>query len=147
MSAASSPPLARAKPRFRLTAPVVPEHPRQKAIAHMLRLELAPAGKVSRHGVVWYSIDHANYAGEVPGVRLDRGIIAGILDTFLLYAGRAHLIEIKTDAGELSAAQQSVASAVLVAGGKVGIVRDHIETLACLDEWKIPRSGKFRGAA
>lgn len=89
---------------------------------------------------MWWSIDHANYAGEVPGIRIGRGIIAGIPDTFVLHRGRAHMIEIKPDDGELSDAQQSVAAAVLAAGGRVGVARDAIETLACIDEWRIPRA-------
>jgi hypothetical protein len=34
---------------------VVTEHPLQRQIADALRLELAPPGKVSRDGVVWWS--------------------------------------------------------------------------------------------
>jgi len=130
-----------AKPRrFTLKAPVVLEHPRQRQIADMLRLEIAPAGKVSRHGVCWFSVDHANFAGEVPGLRMDRGIIAGLWDTFVVWRGRLHWIEVKTDEGRLSDAQAAVGVAVVMAGGKIGIARDSDEALACLDEWQIPRA-------
>jgi hypothetical protein len=132
---------------FRLTAPIVREHPIQKQIADVLRLEIAPPGKVSKAGVVWWSIDHANYAGEVPGVRVARGIIAGLPDTFVLWRGIAHLIEIKADDGELSDAQQSVIAAVLAAYGRVGVVRDAAETLGCLDQWAIPRNRRVSVAA
>ena len=132
---------------FRLTSPVVREHPIQKRITDVLRLELAPPGKVSPAGVVWWSIDHANYAGEVPGVRIGRGIIAGILDMFVLHVGRAHMIEIKAEDGRLNDAQRSVAAAVLAAGGRVGVVRDENETLACLDRWQIPRARRVRALA
>ena len=135
-----------AKP-FRLTAPIVREHPIQKQVADVLRIEIAPPGKVSKAGVVWWSIDHANYAGEVPGVRIGRGIIAGIPDTFVLYRGLAHLIEIKAEDGSLSVAQQSVAAAVLASGGRVGVARDATETLACIDQWQIPRNRRVREAA
>lgn len=138
--------MARARP-FRLTAPVVREHPLQKQIADVLRLEIAPPGKVSRDGVVWWAIDHANFAGEVPGIRIGRGIIAGIQDLFILYRGRAHHPEIKTADGVMSEAQQSVSAAVLAAGGRVAVVRDADELLACLDEWRIPRKGRVRAAA
>lgn len=130
--------------KFRLTAPKVLEHPTQASIAGVLRLELAPPGKVSRNGVVWYSIDHANYAGEVPGIRIERGVIAGILDMFVLWRGLAHFLEIKTADGELSPAQQSVGAALLVAGGRVGVARDAAEVLGCLDTWGIPRAGRVR---
>lgn len=134
-----------AKPRaFKLRAPVVPEHAIQKTITNVLRLELAPPGKVSRAGVCWYSIDHANFAGEVPGIRIGRGIVAGVFDVFILYRGLAHFLEIKTEVGELSPAQQSVGTALLVAGGRIGIARDAIEVLALLDAWGVPRARRVR---
>lgn len=126
--------------RYRLKAPVVREHPLQKQIADTLRIEVAPPGKVSRFGVVWWSIDHANYAGEVPGIRVGRGIVAGIQDTFILWSGRAYLVEIKTLDGELSLPQQSIMSAVLAGGGRVGVVRDADEMLEFFDTWGIPRA-------
>jgi hypothetical protein len=135
------------RPPFRLTAPIVREHPIQKQVADVLRLEIAPPGKVSRFGVVWWSIDHANYAGEVPGVRVGRGIVAGIPDIFVLHRGIAHMVEIKAEDGELSDAQRSVAAAVLASGGHVGVARDAAEVLTCLDEWQIPRNRRVREAA
>jgi hypothetical protein len=129
----------RSKP-FRLVAPVIAEHPLQTQLASCLRMELAPAGKVSRYGAVWWAIDHANYAGEVPGIRIGRGIIAGIQDFYILYRGRAHHPEVKTADGALSLAQMSVSAAVLAAGGRVGVVCNAEDLLACLDEWEIPRA-------
>lgn len=116
----------------------------QKQIADVLRLELAPPGKVSKHGVVWWSIDHANYAGEVPGIRVGRGIIAGVQDLFILYRGCAYHLEIKTDDGVMSEAQQSVSAAVLAAGGRVAVVRGAGDLLACLDVWGIPRARRVQ---
>ena len=75
------------------------EHPLQKQIADALRFEIAPAGKVSRDGVVWWSIDHANYGSDVPGIRVGRGLIAGIPDLFVLHRGVAHMIEVKAQDG------------------------------------------------
>ena len=115
---------------FRLTSPVVREHPIQKRITDVLRLELAPPGNVSP-----------------AGVRIGRGIIDGILDMFVLHVGRAHMIEIKAEDGRLNDAQRSVAAAVLAAGGRVGVVRDENETLACLDRWQIPRARRVRALA
>lgn len=130
---------ARKRP-FKLKAPVVPEHSNHKQIADVLRLELAPAGKVSKHGVVWWSIDHANYAGEVPGIRMGRGIIAGIADIYIVYQGRAYHPEVKTPDGVLSEAQKAVAAAVICAGGKVGFVIDAADMIELLDAWAIPRA-------
>jgi hypothetical protein len=133
-----------ARPAFKLTAPIVREHPFQAQIAGVLRIEIAPPGKVSRAGVIWWAVDHANYAGEVPGIRIGRGIIAGIPDTFVLYRGRAHHIEIKAEDGALSDAQQSVGTAILFAGGHFGIARSAAEVLDLLDEWQIPRNRRVR---
>lgn len=132
---------------FRLTAPVVREHPIQKQLCDLLRLELAPAGKVSRYGVVWWSIDHANYAGEVPGLRIGRGIIAGIPDLYILRHGRSYFVEIKADDGQMSEPQRSVCSAVLAGGGRVAVVRDAEEMLHVLDAWAIPRAHRVKEAA
>jgi hypothetical protein len=132
---------------YRLTRPVVREHPLQKQICDVLRIEIAPPGKVSAAGVVWFAIDHANFAGEVPGIRIGRGIIAGISDLFVLYRGITHFAEIKADDGQLSVPQQSVAAAVIAAQGRVGVVRDGDEMLDCLDQWEIPRARRVRQAA
>jgi hypothetical protein len=121
----------------------VPEHPLQRQIADALRLELAPPGKVSRDGVVWWSVDHASYAGTAPGARIGRGIVAGVPDLFVLHRGIAHMVEIKTPAGELSDPQQAVMAAVLASGGRVGVVRDTEEMLDLLDAWDIPRARRL----
>ena len=73
------------------------EHPLQKQIVDTLRLEIAPPGKVSRNGVVWWSVDHASYAGTAPGARIGRGIVAGVPDLFVLHRGIAQMIEVKTN--------------------------------------------------
>jgi len=133
--------------QFRLTMPVVPEHSVQAQLCRILTMELAPPGKLSRDGVVWYAIDHANYAGEIPGVRIARGIVAGILDMFLLWNGHAYFVELKTEDGRLSPEQQSVAAAVLGGGGRVGVVATAEQLLAVLDSWGIPRRRRVRVAA
>jgi hypothetical protein len=70
-------------------------------------------------------------------------------DLFVLFLGIAHMVEIKTPAGELSDPQQSVMAAVLASGGRVGVVRDAEEMLGLLDAWGIPRARRLvvRGCA
>ena len=63
------------------------------------------------------------YAGST-GARVGRGIVAGVPDLFVLHRGIAHMVEVKTPAGELSDPQQSVMAAVLASGGQVGVVRN-----------------------
>jgi hypothetical protein len=133
--------------RFKLTPPRVPEFSLQKQIADTLAIEIAPAGKVSEHGVVWWSVDVANHAGEVPGIRMGRGIIAGIPDMLILHLGAAFMVEIKAPDGELTEPQRGVLAAVLAARGRVAVARDAWEVLAILDYWKIPRARRVREAA
>jgi hypothetical protein len=108
----------------------------------VLRLEIAAPGRVSAHGVVWWAIDIAAYAG-IPGTRVARGLTAGIPDLFYLHNGWAAFIELKTEIGILSDAQRSICSAVLAAGGRVGIARSAEEVLALLDAWDIPRAHRI----
>jgi hypothetical protein len=133
--------------RFRLATAPVAEHPIQRSIASVLSVELAPPGKLSREGVCWYAIDHAGYMGAVPGARLGRGVVAGIYDLMILWRGRAHVIEVKTDAGELSVDQQMIGTAVLAAGGRIGVARSADEALILLDTWGVPRARRVRIAA
>lgn len=102
---------------------------------------------MSPQGVVWWAIDAADYGGALPGIRIGRGIVAGLPDLFILFCGRAYFIELKTEVGELSDAQQSVCAAALAAHGRVGIARSVTEVLALLDGWAIPRNRRVRVAA
>jgi hypothetical protein len=125
--------------QFKLTMPVVPEHSIQAVMARTLTLEIAPAGKLSRFGVVWFSVDHANYAGEVPGVRLGRGIISGIPDTFFFYRSGTYLIELKAADGQLTETQMATLAAVSLAGIKCAVCDSVDHVLRTLDDWTIPR--------
>jgi hypothetical protein len=126
---------------------VVPKHQRRKKIARVLALELAPAGRRNRHGVMWFSIDHSATAAMAPHERLELGIALGQPDIFVLHCGRAHMLWMKAEGGMLSDAQQSFVTEVSLAGARVGVVCDAAEALACLDEWQIPRAQRVRGAA
>ena len=131
--------------RFHLTAPVVREGPIHQQIADAFRLEIAAPGKVSRRGVVWWSTDLAAYAGNAPGIRTSRGCIAGIPDMVVIWRGRGHFIEVKAEDGMVSPSQQSVATAILVAGCEWGAARDADEAIRLLDAWSIPRNRNIRG--
>lgn len=133
--------------RLRLTVPEPPEHKTQATICRVLGLEICAPGRLSRHGVTWWCIDIADYAG-VPGTRVARGIIAGIPDFFLLYRGRAFFIELKRgQTGELSGPQQWLLPVLAAAGSMIGVARDEREVLALIDEWQIPRANRVTLAA
>lgn len=130
---------------FKLTAPIIREPVLHKQIADSLRIEIAPPGRVSLHGVTWWSVDMAAYAGTVPGIRTGRGCIAGVPDMIVLYRGTAFFLEVKASDGILSTAQQVVAVAILITGAHYGVVRNAGEALEQLDEWEIPRAHRIRG--
>jgi len=123
---------------FKLTAPVPREHSVQAQVAHLLAIEIAPAGQASCWGVLWFSIDHANAAG-LPALRTRRGIVAGVPDVYLQHNGRAHFIELKTAVGRVSSAQRDMAAQLITAGSPVAVARDGNEVLQLLDQWNIPR--------
>ena len=93
--------------------------------------------------MVRWSVDHASYVGTAPGARTERGIVAGVPDLFVLHRGIAHMVVVKTPAGELSDPQQLVMAAVLAAGVHVGVVRNAEEMLGLLDAWGIPRARRL----
>ena len=130
-------------PLFKLTAPTIREWPQHKQIADVLAREIAPAGRISRHCVMWFSIDHADYAG-IAATRVGRGIIAGIPDIFIIWLGQSYLIEIKADDGIASNAQRSIIAGLIIGGTKVAAARDARDVLAILDEWGIPRANAVR---
>lgn len=135
-------PRARKAP-YRLTRPVPTEHQEQRAIAAALRIEIAREGHPSPHCVVWFSIDQANFAG-VPGTRVARGICAGVPDICILHRGMCFWIELKSDAGNLSASQREMAVALARAQCAVGVARNVGDVLALLDAWSIPRANRVR---
>jgi len=143
MSAASG---AR-KRAFRLRQPVVPEHALQRQAADALRLELGPPGRLCPGGVVWYAIDMAGYTGAVPGTRVGRGCCAGVLDFFFLHRGTGHFAEQKRSDGSLSAEQMVMCSALLLAGGRVGVFDDAEALFRLIDAWGIPRARRIRSVA
>lgn len=132
---------AKAPKALRLTQlPPPKEWEIQARITRVLTREIAPPTKVSKHGVVWWSIDISSYHG-VAATRMLRGIMAGVPDMFFLFQGRAFFIELKRpELGEMSDHQCEVASAILVGGGRVGVACNEEQVLALLDAWQVPRA-------
>ena len=110
----------------------------QAQITQTLALELAPPGHLSRQGVCWFAIDHANFAG-VAGARIGRGIIAGLPDLMFWYRGTAYIIELKTPDGVLSEAQKLLLPVARLAGVPVAICCSAEQVLRALDTWAVPR--------
>lgn len=136
---------AKLAPGLRIASPAPREHQIHAQIARLFTAEIARAGHLSPRGVCWWSVDHADFAGRVPGARMARGIVAGIPDMVLLFLGRAFFIELKSETGHLSDPQEELATAILWSGARYGVARDAVEALALLDTWEIPRAGRVRG--
>jgi len=132
---------------YRLTSPVLREHPLQVQITRLLSIEIAPPGHTSPFGVLWFSVDHAHYAGKVPGTRTRRGIVSGLPDLYIQFAGVAHWIELKAADGRMTAAQREVHAEIVAAGGRCAVARSADEVLMLIDAWHIPRHNRTRFAA
>ena len=133
-----------ARRQFKLEMPTIPEHSIQRTMTKVLTIEIAPAGKLSKFGALWFSVDHANYAGEVPGIRLGRGIVAGIPDVFILYRGKCYLIELKSEDGSLTEEQKATLAAARLAGVEVACCTTMDQILQTLDVWQIPRNRRLK---
>jgi hypothetical protein len=136
-----------ARRQFKLAVPEPLEHDIQREVARVLRMEIGPEARISPQGVTWFSIDHANVGGEVPGIRVGRGIPPGILDILFLYRARAFWVELKSRNGILSEPQRDMAATLLLSGCHVSVARDWGEVLLALDVWDIPRKRLVRLAA
>jgi hypothetical protein len=136
-----------ARRQYRLISESVPEHAEQRTINKVLTMEIAPAGHVSREGVVWFSLDQSNSHDAVPAIRVGRGICAGVPDVLFLFQGRSYWCELKSRDGVVSDPQRSMAASLLLSGCRIGIACDSDDVLRCLDEWNIPRKRLIKVAA
>lgn len=134
-------------PRFALVEEHVREHAEQRAMTKVLTMEIARAGHVSPQGVVWFSLDQSNSHDAVPGIRVGRGICAGVPDVIFLYQGKSYWLELKSRDGCLSDPQRSMAATLLLSGCRIGVATDVDGVLRALDEWGVPRKRMFKVAA
>lgn len=126
--------------QLKLTMPEASEWEVHKQFADCLRLEIGPPGRISRQGVVWFSVDAADSGSVAPGARVGRAIIDGVPDLFFLYRGRCYLVEIKKPlTGVLSESQKQVLAAARLSGVEVAVVDNVDDLMRALDVWGIPR--------
>lgn len=67
-----------------------------------------------------------------------QGVVAGVTDLILLWAGRAFGIEVKADKGTVSDKQAAVHDRMRLAGVPVGVVRSLQEAITFLRDNQIP---------
>jgi len=125
------------RPRFRLTAPVVPEDDLHLAVADALRV-LLPADAVLN---TW---ELRNAASAVEGARRKRlGALPGWPDLGVFWQRRLALIELKREGGSLSDAQRALHPRLAAAGFPVAVCRTVVEALNAVSAAGIPLRGRI----
>ena len=105
-----------------------------RAICNMIQIEAAP-------GVIAMHIPNGGKRGNAEAGRLrSMGTQAGAPDLLVIVAGRAHGLEIKTEAGRLSVVQKRMAERFRHAGCAYEVARSvegarrHLATWGALDQ-------------
>lgn len=81
----------------------------------------------------------AGGGGLMRGARLkNSGLRAGVPDILLVNQSQAYFIELKTQIGRLSDAQNECHEALALAGARVATCRSLKDVAAALKEWRIP---------
>ena len=100
-----------------------------RAIVAMLAVEM-------RVGVVFFHPANGGRRGKAEAGRLKgMGVVAGVPDLIVIVASRAHGLEIKTDAGRLSAAQKVMAERFRRAGCDFEVARSVTGARQILARW------------
>lgn len=88
----------------------------------------------------------AGGGGRFRGAQLKRaGLTPGVPDIMILHKGRALFIELKTEKGRVSLAQQDAHRAIMLAGGAVAICRTLDDIVCALTQWNVPMRIKIGG--
>lgn len=138
--------------------PLAAEHEMQASWVGPLSALIAPPGRASPHGVVWWSVDIADARNAVVGaLRKRRGVISAIPDmVFHWPQGNVGYIEAKTATGALSRSgvvrrkrggnvrlldvlgQDELHANLDAAGVRVAVARSFEELLDTLRGWGVP---------
>lgn len=126
------------------TASLLPELPKRnqhelelsKAVAVFLRFCLVD-------DAFWFHVPNGGKRQDAIARQLAAmGTKAGVPDLCLLYRGKAHFIELKIDAGYLSAIQKQVHQMINRSGCRVAVCRSIGDVEAALTSWGIPLRGE-----
>ncbi|RAN36351.1 VRR-NUC domain-containing protein [Hyphomonas sp. GM-8P] len=95
-----------------------PESALQKAVVEYLRLALTP------HEAVFWHTPNGGYRAPRTAARLKaEGVVPGVADIIIIWAGRCIAIELKAKGGSQSAAQKAWADQFTTAGGAYAVCR------------------------
>lgn len=116
-----------------------------ESVADILSRVIALPGELSPDGVVWWSVEHrsvrhGSVASAIEGHRRKRrGVIGGIPDLNIRWAGRVLDIELKRPTkGKVSTVQKSLHKAIRGAGGAVEIAHSLDDVIKLLQEYRVP---------
>ncbi len=108
-----------------------PEQQIQRAVVAHLRLRAKP-------DVLWWHTPNARKQSLRQGAAWKaEGVLAGVSDLILLYQGRAFALELKSDGGRLSPAQQEFMDRFNTAGGYAGYAVGVDRAIECLKAWQL----------
>jgi hypothetical protein len=128
----NTPPRTRAKSKR-------PEDLFHTLVARWLTEAIAPAGKRSKHGVLWFSVETRGKRSLAEGARNKaRGCIAGVPDIDIYHQGRAFKIELKAPKGTSTDTQVRLHHELVQCGVPVLVARELDMIMSALTEWGIP---------
>jgi hypothetical protein len=112
----------------------------------MRRPEQAVQGNIVRHLPFILPRDAFMFAVPNGGARVGKegaifqrqGVVAGVPDLIVLWAGRAFGLEVKAEKGTLSAKQVAAHAAMRRAGAPVAVVRSLPDAIAFFREQQVP---------
>jgi hypothetical protein len=100
------------------------------------------------HGAWWCHVPNGGKRDLIAAANLKRmGTKAGAPDCLIIYAGRAHWIELKARYGGMKASQVATIPALTAAGSPVVIARTLTEIVSALETWGIPISPVHKALA
>ena len=124
---------------FRLTALDASEDEFHESVCRMLSVLIAPPGVCSRDGVVHFAVEHRNARDALEGaMRKRRGVVAGIMDHWVFWAGHTLALELKARTGRLSKPQIDRRDALIKAGVYVVSCRSLEDVLRVLQQYRVP---------
>ncbi len=106
-----------------------PEQQIQRAVVAHLRLRAKP-------GVLWFHVPNSRKQSPRRGAAWKaEGVLAGVSDLILFHNSRAFALEIKSENGRLSEAQQEFLDRFNAAGGYAGYAVGVDRAIECLKTW------------
>lgn len=111
----------------------MPEATIQRAVVQRLQI-------LARPGVVWFHPANGGARSKVEAARFRaEGVVAGVPDLIIVFGGKLHALELKTEHGRLSPAQRTMHERLAAAGAHVAVAYGLDAAIAQLTAWGLFR--------